>query len=187
MDKRNRCPLCHDGNRSRIRSFGGPTESQLFRCQKCGFIYANRVSNDHIKQSDYFAVKGSDISQWEEYKRNEKDQIYKYALSLFSLSDTIISNALDVGSASGHFLDLISISFRLRRETCLGVDLDYTMLSYLRKKGYKTWAGHLHTIPDDYGTYDIITFMETLEHVEYPKEDLSKAYEMLSFGGGATY
>lgn len=182
------CPLCSEKIYKILKSYNLvnkidiPKCIQLLECLCCGFIYSDRVNinpNDKSK-IDYFGIGEQDIAKWEKAKILQKKAIYNYVLSLI---DFKVNSACDVGCASGLFLDEITKKFNIKPQNCLAVDLTPRMLKYcLNIKGYNIYKGDLHT-NSHYAGYDLITFMEVLEHIPYPKQDLSKAFSMLNPGG----
>jgi SAM-dependent methyltransferase len=183
------CPLCSEEAYKVLKSYDLANKTkfidgvQLLECLSCGFIYSDRISvnpNDKSK-IDYFGIGAQNIGEWEKTKILQKKAIYGYALNLINFQ---VNSACDVGCAIGIFLDAVTKKFDIQPQSCLAVDLVPKMLAYCSKvKGYNTFNGDLHT-NEQHSGYDLITFMEVLEHVPYPKQDLEKAYSMLSSGGG---
>ena len=152
---------------------------QLMKCFSCGFIFTDRVFiNPEAKcKADYFGIADQSIAEWEKFRKRQKRAIYNHALSLV---DFQVNSACDVGGASGLFLDEIASKFHISSESCLVVDLTPNLLEYCSNvKGYKVYNGDLHMM-SSYDSYDLVTFMEVLEHVPYPKEDLSRVFSMLN-------
>ena len=186
---RNSCPLCLEkawkafDASSLVNKCDPPEGIQLLQCLSCGFIYADRVNVDPGQKNriDYFGISPQDMEKWEKTKIFQKKRIYDHALSLI---DFKVNSVCDVGCASGIFIDAITEKFNINPQNCLAVDLTPGMLEYCsRVKGYNIYEGDLHT-NDQYTGYDLITFMEVLEHVPYPKKDLIKAFTILNPGGG---
>lgn len=92
-------------------------------------------------------------------------------------------NILDVGCASGWFLDQISKEFP--KAKCVGIDIYKNAIVYGRKK-YKHLNlvyGDGHRLPFKSNSFDVVICTEVLEHVENPDIVISQIRRVLKKNG----
>src|SRR5258708_16466828 len=69
---------------------------------------------------------------------------------------------LDVGCGTGAILDMLS-----RKYDTYGQDVAPRAIEFCAKRGLKKlFCGTLDTFPKEYGTFDIITTLDVLEHID---------------------
>jgi 2-polyprenyl-3-methyl-5-hydroxy-6-metoxy-1,4-benzoquinol methylase len=159
---------------------------RILECLHCRFIYVDQVNTDPRRNDDFFNLHGKNIERWEKARSPQKQKTFSAAIQALDriLEKKQVEHICDVGCATGLFLDGLCSYFGTTRQACLCIDLSDQMLNFCAHKGYKVFKGNLFEIKQVQPHYDIISFMEVLEHVPYPRKDLEKAYELLRGGGG---
>lgn len=97
--------------------------------------------------------------------------------SLMPSNDRVIQH-LDVGCGDGVRMRLIKPEGKI-----VGIDSDPEMLEYARTKGIDARSGNVEKLPFDHETFDLVTAIELLEHVEHPVLAFQQIYRVLKFGG----
>jgi len=86
---------------------------------------------------------------------------------------------LDIGCGDGVTIRMIKPEGEI-----IGVDIDEDMLNYARQKGITTHMANAEDL-SIFGeeTFDLVTCLDTLEHLEHPTLALSEAYRVLKRRG----
>lgn len=92
-------------------------------------------------------------------------------------------NCLDVGCASGYMVSEIAKAFPQAKY--FGIDIYDKAIKYAKKTylGIKFKIASASDIPFKDGSFDLILFYETIEHVENPKECLKEIKRVLKKSG----
>ena len=151
----------------------------LFRCSLCGFLFVSPLppSVADIYGKDYFvgAKKGFGYVDYDTDKGPMIPTFKKYLQLIREVLDGE-GALLDVGAATGFFVSLA----REAGFDASGVELSGHAASRARERGLDVRRG---TLADISGTYDVITMLDLIEHVPYPRADVRKAALLLRPGG----
>lgn len=175
------CNLCGGSYLKILFHSGGYPDGQegnIFQCKGCGLIF-----RDPYPRINYFSG-----SQTYQTRRPDKpDKLSQGRISLFNNYIKSISHfryynrILDVGSGEGYFLNLCS----LNGWGVWGVEIVPELVES-SKKEYRinVFNGNLEAAkyPDNY--FDVVVFLNVLEHLLNPYSALSEAYRILRPGGG---
>lgn len=99
------------------------------------------------------------------------------------LKSSKFNNCLDIGCASGYMLSILATSFPNAKY--YGVDAYKKAVDYAKRKYPKITfkTGTAESLPFDNGTFDLIIFYETIEHVENPQLSLDEIKRVLRKNG----
>lgn len=144
----------------------------LAYCIKCNFVFSVRIpSNSEI------------LRNYVNYSRNKPlnsvtELRYRKLASDFKRYQNT-KNWLDVGTGDGHML---SIALQ-QGWNVYGTELTDDAVIGCRSKGIMIHQGDLDTVPFEDGTFDIISFIEVLEHLNDPHRWISESCRLLRTGG----
>lgn len=176
--KRN-CPCCKKNNNFLF------IEKDFFKylkCNSCSFIYVSPLIKEKelisiYKNSSYSNSWGKILSNKTEVKFNEN----KF-LSLFKNINSFKKEKgkiLDVGCATGHFLD---ICHKNDWETH-GIELNDYERKIAIKKGHKVFKDKIELNYLKKNTYDVVSILEVLEHVYNPDKVIKSIKRILKNNG----
>ena len=171
------CPLC----RSReSRFFLEKNDCRLFTCMTCGLVFIDPVptTTSHLYVADYFsgAEKGFGYPDYELEKKDMTPTFEKYLDLMEKVSPG--KTLLDVGAANGFFM----ARARERDWEVQGIEISEYARSEAKKKGLSVFSS-FEDISDRHDTFDVISFLDSIEHVPHPRQDLEKAIALLREGG----
>ncbi|MFC1904534.1 class I SAM-dependent methyltransferase [Chloroflexota bacterium] len=111
-------------------------------------------------------------------KIERKKRVYSQILNLLEGKEGL--SLLDVGCSTGNFL------LSCKREgfqPVVGIEICKTRATFAARLGLTVFNCQLEeaTLPDR--SFDIITYLETLEHISTPVNELREAYRILRNGG----
>jgi 2-polyprenyl-3-methyl-5-hydroxy-6-metoxy-1,4-benzoquinol methylase len=176
------CPLCGAPGPARHAEL---PRYDVYRCADCTLRFRHPLptpdeltamyEDERYHASAYFenARTGYD-------ERAPEVRIYRRALRDLAESGTRRRRLLDVGCATGVFLDLArAAGWQVR-----GVELSTRHAAYARDAfGLDVWEGDFLDAPLSQGGFDAITMWDFLEHVMDPHAVLAKARDLLTPGG----
>ena len=175
------CNLCGVSDAKILFHHGEYPDGQMgniFQCRGCGLIY----------RDPHPRIEASLRSQSQIKKRSDSpDKLSQGRISLFNNHLKSISHfryynrILDVGSGEGYFLNLCS----LNGWDAWGVEIVPELAESSKKEfGINVFVGNLEAAkyPDNY--FDVVVFLNVLEHLLNPYSALSEAYRILRPGGG---
>ncbi len=82
---------------------------------------------------------------------------------------------LDVGCGTGAILDMLS-----KKYDTYGQDISPQAIEFCKQRGLKNlFCGMLDNVPKEYGTFDIITTLDVIEHIDDDSGTLRSMYDLL--------
>lgn len=84
---------------------------------------------------------------------------------------------MDVGCGSGEFLETMKEHFQVQ-----GLEINEEAAKFSRANGFKVHSSPFISLPIQ-NQYDVISFVDVLEHLPQPKEHLLKAHQLLKEEG----
>lgn len=154
----------------------------LFHCQKCGLIFVSPLPRDPEKiYSEKYFSGAKDSLGYADYEGDKEimSGIFKTYLKKTEKFFPKKGRLLDVGAATGHFVELAGAS----GWDASGVEISQYAAGIGRKKGLQIVIGNLETydFPENY--FDAVTFWDVLEHFEKPELAVRQARKILKPGG----
>jgi 2-polyprenyl-3-methyl-5-hydroxy-6-metoxy-1,4-benzoquinol methylase len=176
------CPLCA-AERSHITH--ELTGYRIARCGACGFEYQPGFRGgggaDGVFSQDYYQVLQQEAfqAQFEDYALDPSAPVFRRWLEAIERR-VPRGRILDVGSALGTFLRIAAD----RGWAEQGVEISRFAAEFAReKRGLSVFNGDLESYPGEEGSFDVVTFWDSMEHVTHPRENLAKAVRLLRPGG----
>ena len=157
---------------------------RLYRCTGCGHGVVWPLPGDttEVYGKDYFAG-ADDGFGYTNYDQDKEPvrPLLERALSRAEalLADTSSRRVIDVGAATGFFLDIA----RGRKWEVAGVELSDFAAQVAREKGIAVTTGTLQTASMAPASVDLVTYWDVIEHVQSPVEELRTAVRILRPGG----
>lgn len=174
-----KCAVCGtEPNRERFELKG----FKIVQCTNCEFVYVNpRVCNEDLPKmysTNYFH--NTDFG-YEEYEETASLRIRNFKKWYSELEPFVKNNpgkALDIGCASGHFLEIL----REKKWDVEGIELDTDMVKVLQDKNIPVYGQPFETFNSN-KKYDLITLFDVMEHLPDPHAAFKKLSEIIADDG----
>ena len=148
------------------------------RCGECGllFVWPLPDGNLEIYSEDYFAG-ARDGFGYVDYDRDKSamEDTFESYLDLLAGRHPQLGDLLDVGAATGFFLDLAR---RRGWKTC-GVEPSKYASLVASQKNLTVHCGVLEELNLPDASFDVVTMWDVIEHVNDPSESLKAACRLL--------
>lgn len=176
------CPFCKSANTAVEYPLTGYA---IAKCRQCNFEY-----HDHFKggggdadmfSADYYKKQHEKAfeQQFGDYTKDPSAGVYAHWLDRIA-AQVGPGRIVDIGSALGTFLK-IAESKGFKAE---GVEISKFAADFAReKRGLKVFNGDLEQFNGESGSFDAVTFWDSIEHVTHPLENLQTAARLLRPGG----
>jgi SAM-dependent methyltransferase len=199
------CRICSNSMNNEIfiareMMFGLRTEFLYFQCSKCRCLQINKVPEDisrYYSPGNYYSFKNKALRRYSGLAGMVRAKAVRGALYGKSMGAGVAGILIPLKTMS--ILKGI-VSARDARILDVGCGNGWNFLYPLYKAGFRNSAGCDPYIEEDIsyaggltiykkelsemeGTWDIITFHHSFEHIDNPRETLLKAYELLAPGG----
>lgn len=149
----------------------------IVRCDQCGFTYVgnkeyvNKVLKLYTHMSD------------EAYLQEEKERRHSFIRILSMIEKSLHGRKvriLDIGCCTGGLL----VEARKRGWDVYGIDPSVWACKVAKKANkLEIFNGSIESYKKSLPTFDAITILDVLEHVENPKTIINKTYKLLRKGG----
>lgn len=143
----------------------------VVKCKNCGFAYSQMLPEKVFERKE----KAEDIFTETE---KQKKKVYSQVLELFKAKGS--GGLVDVGCRTGNFLLYCK---REGFQPIVGIEISEKFAKFTSALGFKVFNCRLEetALPDQ--SFDIITYLETLEHINTPVHELTEAYRILKHNG----
>lgn len=173
--------VCHICSSIKTKQYCEKNGYVLYKCQNCNFIFVHPTPSDlsDVYSEHYFHDTGDQAFGYSDYDSDKEPMrhIFDRYLSTFEkLSDN--RNILDVGCATGYFLDLA----KERGWKTTGVEISEYAAEKARKRGHIVYTGQLPHIAG-IEKAGVVTLWDVLEHVDNPRAYLESVYCLLDDTG----
>ena len=197
IENKIKCPICYSENSQKLLDLncGNFDNSSLYQfakinsCRNCGHIF-NELTNREIQDLNvYYNYEYAEANLASDDNMGDRpgsDNInttgrYDQLFTLIKQHIGVNSNILDVGCASGGFLDYLS---KYDYENLAGVEPTYKYYKKAQKKQkYNIKMGFAEKIPFDDNVFDIVIMDQVLEHIVDPSKALNEAKRVLNKDG----
>lgn len=154
----------------------------FYRCRDCGLLFVWPIPADNltIYSEDYFAGAhgGFGYVDYDQDKAQMTSTFESY-LEILAARSSGVGDLLDVGAATGFFLDLA----RARGWRTVGVEPSAFAVRVATKKGLDVKQGVVENLDIPAASFDVITMWDVIEHVNDPRASLAAAFRLLRPGG----
>ncbi|MFN0033246.1 MAG: class I SAM-dependent methyltransferase [Flavobacteriales bacterium] len=178
------CPLCGSSSFKEMYDVTKPVAHAQMglpglvrKCNHCDLLYKSFDKDLNTLYNDDYA---DGFQNMEEYSGDSARQLFS---SILSESKNRIENnghaeLLDIGSGMGTLLDTArSVGFNTT-----GVELSSKLAEVVQRKGHRVINKNVDDIHDG-NTYDVISMMDIMEHLENPTDILKNLKKLLSDKG----
>jgi 2-polyprenyl-3-methyl-5-hydroxy-6-metoxy-1,4-benzoquinol methylase len=159
----------------------GIKDLQIVQCKTCSFVYVNpRIEDENLYtlyRKNYFSNPEIGYSDYSDHK----DALVKTFEKRFTYIKPFLwkhENVLDIGCASGYFLDVLESKGWKGLE---GIELDPDLANQLNLK-YKVYTQPIEKITPE-KKYDLITLFDVIEHIPLLDEALENIKKSLDKNG----
>jgi SAM-dependent methyltransferase len=173
------CHVCGETSRLERRFRSGAYT--IVRCRACGLVYTNEIPSAAELEAVYgraFFEVGQKFAG-----RSEGVGLVNAAARvsrLFELPDVGRARWLDVGCATGDFLEAAR---RAGVSEVRGVELSEYAASEARARGFDVARGDFASVALPPAAFDVVTMWDYIEHVPDPAASLHRAFAALRPGG----
>ena len=168
------CPLCGQASPAFVLGDG---QHSLHKCGRCRFLYVlPRLTPEELERLYSVDYAGGDISAT---TLEFRAPVFQQCLSTLSRLHTRKGALLDVGCWTGEFLETASKD----GWAATGIEVSTQAAKFATSKGRDVQCCTLQTAPLAAGSFDAVTFLDVLEHLPEPKQELVRARELLKIGG----
>jgi 2-polyprenyl-3-methyl-5-hydroxy-6-metoxy-1,4-benzoquinol methylase len=171
----NDCPLCRHGE-SRTTRVEGPYT--LRRCLRCQFMYVvPRPTPEELKRmysDEYFSGDNMDDATLQ-----FREPVFQQCIATLQRLRPERGRLLDVGCWTGEFLNFA----RAVGWDPVGIELSTKAAAFARSKELPVHCTTLEAAPFPTDHFDVVTFLDVLEHLPEPAKELALARSLLKPGG----
>jgi 2-polyprenyl-3-methyl-5-hydroxy-6-metoxy-1,4-benzoquinol methylase len=168
------CAICEDISCSDIRLLYHLQDYDVLTCSRCGLIYVNQM---------FEPEKGEGIPEG-------YDAIYLPAEELFRVRSEQDLARIDARVPErGRLLDVgCGVGYLLRAAQAegwqvAGLDLDRAAVDIAQRAGLDVHWATADEMPFPEATFDVVTFLNVVEHLPWPHSTLTAIYRVLKPGG----
>jgi 2-polyprenyl-3-methyl-5-hydroxy-6-metoxy-1,4-benzoquinol methylase len=191
-EQRNSCPLC-GSKRFRVHRRGsfdpeqiGPDHFKItdshygqlwnfFKCRDCGFVFSNPTLNEKDLEAFYQALEDPEYS----LESEGRSRNFKTILKRLKKLDKPGHNLLDIGAASGIFLNLA----REQDYLVQGIEPSQFLVEQAQKMyGITLFQGTIDTF-ESADRFSVITLVDILEHLSDPESFMSRLEKLIQKDG----
>ena len=174
MERFLNCPICNGPGNPLKESKLNSLDEPYLTCTICKSIFASRKATQQELLAHYSNYYSNENFQIPEVAKNSLAK----TVSTFSKFRTSNNTICDIGFGAGALLEAAQ-NFHWE---CAGSEYSADAIALGRSRGWKVHQGDLKS-EDLRGPFDVVTIIETLEHVQDPRELLLCASVRLRSGG----
>ena len=168
--KHSSCLICDTNNLIKLKSY---SNNFLVKCKNCGLVFCEPIPTiDELNK--YYKIYA--------YENNFYSPITKQRyIELLKTFEPYRKNnkILDVGCGNGFFLE----TAKEEGWEVYGTEFSEKAIEVLKEKAIKSFKGELKQENFKVQMFDVITSFEVIEHINNPKEEIPKFYNLLRTGG----
>lgn len=155
-------------------------QTKIIRCNKCRLMMVEILNDnlDNLYNDSYFEKnENTGVGYQDYFSKPALNMIGKYAFARLAVNN--FGKHLDLGCASGLLMDIfVSNGFK-----SYGLEISKQAVEICANKGLNVIVSNLHSFPEKYDSFDIITGYDVLEHVDRPGTVVSNIAKSLSKNG----
>lgn len=172
------CPLCDNWS---VNFFCEKNKYKLYKCKSCKLLFVYPIPKIvNIYNESYFSGAKNGFG-YVNYDKDKEPMVSTFNEYLNIISSLGLSKGrlLDIGAATGFFMNIA----QGKGFETTGIEVSEFVAEIGKEKGLDIFTNddQLDKFSEEY--FDVITMFDVLEHLENPKETLSKLYRVLKKGG----
>lgn len=169
MDHFDRCLVCKSEQLKPISKYA---KDHLVRCKNCGLVFCSAIPTVN-ELNEYYA-------DYPRYTSISPITIKRYH-EWFDFFDSYrtTNNFLDIGCSVGH-LPAVGLE---RNWKAHGTEVDPESVTICEEKGIRMVSGFLRDHQFEKESFDVITSIEVIEHINTPLEEMELIHDLLRPGG----
>lgn len=168
------CVVCEASS----ASCGSKCGYELFRCSACShlFVWPMPSTTDSIYSADYFSGAKAGFG-YTDYDNDKRAMIPTFEKCLSRIEAAVGSTGalLDVGAATGFFLDLA----KRRKWQVQGVELSVSASAVARSKGLDVATGSVESCELPASSFDAVSMWDVIEHLTDPPGTMNSVRRIL--------
>lgn len=188
------CPLCHSHDRDAVYLRHhvlpglGEVPISVVQCQGCGFLYNSPLPLDGVLES-YYA--DSSLASGQVYRNEGATGHYsrlhaeRAGFVARFVGEKTAGRLLDIGCGVGSFLQALSERPALSGWTLYGLDPSSAACANAADKGFSITKGMLGDAGLEPNSFDALTMISVLEHIQDPRRALQDIRDLVKPGGVA--
>lgn len=170
--RRNDCPACSGDDvipKYNIRSY------RILQCEECETLFVENVPSEDALSAiyadkQYYSMSGGALRRIASENERRIAELRRLGLR---------GNLLDVGCASGAFLD----AAREAGFSTTGIEQSEHTSAEARARGHKVFVGRLQELASSIGQHDVVVSLDVIEHVPEPYAFVTLLKECLKPSG----
>lgn len=174
------CDICGSAEHKLVCKAKSLYSDELFtlvRCRRCSLVFVNPRQEQNAKLANL--TKTSSETSFEDMQQRD-DEIYSVILNKIDLHCPNKGLLLDIGCASGGLL----LNATRRGYMVAGVEINEHAVHCAREThGLNIRLGPLEEAKWPQASFDIITMINTIEHLYHPSQIVAEIYRILKPGG----
>ena len=172
------CPCCN--NTSRSKSYTDWNKLTYHFCGECGSAYQDPIVFFKYEENYWGEITDPDGNVRDLSKERDFKVKNWYGESVNFVNKQTPGHILDVGAGLGYFLSVLD-----RRWKKYAIEISEYASDHIKEQydNITVFNGNLNYAPFDNNFFDIIMFYHVIEHLENPKNELRKLYQLLKPGG----
>src|SRR3989344_4132318 len=175
-------PSCEICSANTAQLWGVKNNYAFYQCRTCDFVFVHPHPTlpPPLYNEDYFsgATQGFGYTNYDQDKIPMRSTFNRY-LDYLEMYTPARGMLLDVGAATGFFLDLA----RARNWRTQGIEISEYAAAQAREKGLSVTTGTIENPALAENFFDVLTMWDVIEHVPDPKATLARAAKLLKPGG----
>jgi 2-polyprenyl-3-methyl-5-hydroxy-6-metoxy-1,4-benzoquinol methylase len=147
---------------------------RVVECRQCGLVYTSPRQDALALADGYAEVADVDYAS-EDSSRSINSYFCLNTLSRFVPAGRL----LDVGCAAGYFLNAARLRYEVQ-----GVELSRAAVAYARERlALNVFHGTLEAAALSDDSFDVVTLIDVIEHLDNPRQTLRDIWRILKPGG----
>jgi 2-polyprenyl-3-methyl-5-hydroxy-6-metoxy-1,4-benzoquinol methylase len=163
------CLICES---SRLDYIHPEKKPWLVQCGNCGFVFSSWIPSDE-ELAEYYR----DYTDYDYVNDVTRNRYLQWVDGLEKFRRT--NRILDVGCGDGIFLE----QAKKRGWDVHGTEYAEKWVNRCREKGISMIQGKMDPSNYEAGSFDAVIYMEVIEHINNPREELDNARKVLRDGG----
>lgn len=168
---------------SEFTSYAVVKKSNIVKCKSCGFVFSQKIDLEYLDQlyKKYYHdnYEPAKVQMWIDRHKSEWQEI----VSNISSFKSNIQNILDVGAGTGGFLGEFCKKYPNTKINAIETSTKARETIKSRFPGITFQAYSVDEMSEVVEKFDVVTILQSLEHIINPLELLKETYRILAADG----